>query len=125
MLKLTRNEAMRLLNSARDERGSDYRYSEHFPLCVNTHNGQPACIVGLALWRLAEKRGVEQFITRYSGTISNVALYARRDEVLDISRDAIILLRIAQHAQDTGETWGTAVAHAQIAYWAMIGAEGK
>lgn len=122
MKKLTATQALNLLRSATLERGYDYKYKEHFTTCRNVDDkGQPACIVGLSLWRYFEQEGGEQYmLQQQNGTIITVADRFKRAGILDISKRAQLIFSTAQVLQDGGQTWGVALNSAAELHYAMM-----
>jgi len=131
-------EALDLLRQARDERGADYLYSDHFPgACVYAAGGDaptPACLVGVALHRagvpvdtLAGLTGrIEEVagltVRPVAGFDNGVADYVALDLVYNdesalsgvtLTEPAVRVLLAAQRQQDAGHTWGGAVAFAE------------
>jgi hypothetical protein len=97
-----------LLDMCVAERGSDYVYKPDSDTasCLNWHgdavNGEPGCIVGLALYLfgvpadlLAENRGAIRYIQN-SLTVEGVTM----------DPNAMTLLEFAQTAQDRDMPWG-------------------
>lgn len=120
MKKLTAAQAINLLTDAVLERGHDYKYSDHFSICVNVMNGKPACIVGLSLWRYFEQEGGEQhMLKQQNGTIMSVAECLKRAGILDISKKAQLIFSAAQVLQDGGQTWGVALNSASELHYTM------
>lgn len=67
--------------------------------------GAPSCIVGHVLARL--EVGPAIFQATYLNATSVVALVG--EGFIDVDKDALSYLRVAQIAQDEGSTWGTAL----------------
>jgi len=110
VIRMTRSDAHKYLRKAMEERGRGYKYMEHFTTCVNVHDGKPACMVGLALWRFGEENGLpEGFMLNYTGgTAISLRDRLKGDGLIDMSKGATLILRMAQTKQDAGSTWGEA-----------------
>ena len=80
--------------------------------CSYSHGPQPGCVVGHVLYSAGAT--IDQLIQLDHFTGSGSIEFATA-EALDISREARVLLAAAQYAQDTGLTWGTALATAERA----------
>lgn len=120
MIEFTRHHAREYLRKARDERGKDYVYKDHFGACRNTVNGGPACLVGLALWRFGEDHNLPAaFMINHEGTAIDTARSLKVYQILNIKDDAVLILRTAQEAQDNGADWGEAYRRAVSLYFYM------
>lgn len=117
-------EAGKLVNSARYSKPDGYRYADEWgSMCeyVNSDNGKPMCIVGVALETFAgvhipsyqEIDGEGISLNRINGPIGSVIDYIRQanPDVL-ITDAAVAVFAAAQGAQDNGGTWNQADAAA-------------
>lgn len=94
------------------ERGYSYLYQENFSVsaCKYVVDGEPACIVGVAL---ISYLGIEWPRARYdtslaaNGTIAYL-LDELRDAGIEFTPAALLMLTAAQAVQDGGGTWGLA-----------------
>lgn len=81
--------------------------------CQYQLNGTPACIVGCALSELGVDietlKEFDNLLGKGSETI-NTVVHNRPDIFVCDSLDAHFYLRDAQEGQDSGDTWGEAVA---------------
>jgi len=119
---VTSDEAHRLLQNAIKLKGGDYVYKNEFASCSNFKNETdvPQCIVGHVLHSLGlgyNDCGDGTIL----GTIGR--LRDNRPEI-KFTRSAVLLLQIAQTAQDTGASWGSAVASAEAGLRVAAGMEG-
>lgn len=123
MKKMTADQAMYAIRAAVNERGYDFKYRNVFEgsACRNVVNGEPACLVGLAMWRFGEAYGLpENFMLDYQeGTSVLLASRLKRDGILDVSKKAQLLLRVAQDIQDERKSWGDALTEAERVYRSM------
>jgi hypothetical protein len=138
---ITAETALELLRKARNEKGSDYKYEaierDSGGTCVyTTPDNEPSCIVGHALAYAGVPLSVLHAIDYGGATVTIKNDYDEYErtyelgmddtpisdaEVLDwlerngyeLSSGAVDLFRIAQAAQDAGNTWGEAVHRAQ------------
>ncbi len=117
MKTLTRPQAIAAMEAAVAERGADYRHgacsnvAHEFDADTDETVTLPGCLVGTALHIV----GVSlDDLDAFDGSIdSGTAPALRRHEILDVKRTALLTLKIAQVAQDTGRTWGEALRLAQ------------
>lgn len=121
MKRMSRVQAFNALRDAVNERGRHFLYDGSNG-CRNVNaNNEPDCMVGLALWRFGEQNGLpKDFMLDYrSGTAPTIARDMKRAGVLDISKPAIVLLKVAQRYQDEGKTWGEAFNAMTLVFDAM------
>jgi hypothetical protein len=116
MQKITYDDALRALNEAVKAKGYNHVYvREEFGGCYNvTLDGDPDCIVGWALIWLGVP--AEWFTGhdpveggRRGAGAGSVCHMLRKDEMLNVTDDAMELFRTVQTRQDTGTAWGAAV----------------
>jgi hypothetical protein len=115
------DRARELLDRAVQEKGGDYVDPDSGPNtgCVNVkrdENGElcPSCIVGHVFFYA----GVSlQFLSDYCGDVSVLSKAVNEhDEGVKVTRDAAIILKVAQMHQDGGGTWLSAVDRAEGMY---------
>lgn len=99
------------LQEAVAEREADYRYKEHFANCRYQDQGEPSCIVGLAL----SKMGVS--IDKLDEMDNNCDVFSTSVDALcsaelfpiKLNKTEVQALSEAQACQDQGGTWGEAL----------------
>ena len=126
MTTITRDQMINALERARDERGEGFVYTEHYggenacQYVVENEDGkaEAACIAGNALLRLgvpisvlkkmdvAAEGGASAVMDRRS--VATILLNAG----FDLTPKALLAASYAQAEQDSGRTWGQAVAEA-------------
>lgn len=129
---LTPDDAERGLKLAVHERGGDFRYQDRYGtggelvnMCAYEVEGEPACIVGLALHKLGwpVRELVEIDCADEGGGIADL-IAAEHVFIADggARRVVIAMLSDAQTTQDTGATWEEAL-QAALAARAMLEVE--
>lgn len=115
-IEITYDEAVDLLKLAVEERGADYVYPrsnrDAFDSgCVYFEGTTPSCIVGHVL----AYKDVDGLDLRYANEIGIANLASFVDNIdLVIDERTVSLLEKAQDAQDSGKTWGEALAAAGV-----------
>lgn len=100
-IKITKATAISAVRQAVKAKGRD-----HTAVCSYMDGGQPACIVGHALFNL----GVEpRVLDRIEGGTIGTAQRTLLHEDVEITLKALDFLDTAQTEQDNGETWGVAL----------------
>jgi len=118
------DQALKLLLDAREERGYDYidPGSEEGRGCYNVIKDYtddegnkldepvlcPSCIAGTVF----SYAGVPlEFLYKHNGTVNSTVRAIADDltEEFEVTPEAAAVLRVAQRAQDKGESWGAAV----------------
>lgn len=97
---------LRLMEAVVNKMGADYVYPERELGCQYVRDGQPSCIVGHVL---VEAGVPVDEIGKHEGR----SAWAMAPDVTpwgDKGTPVIEALDAAQHAQDTGSTWGEALA---------------
>jgi len=105
------------------ERGADYvdRNADTYEACEYAYNGEPGCIVG----HVFSYVGIDPTKVREGGVFEVIDLeygvQAKHAEIIPdspaFSDGARSVLAAAQHAQDSGRTWGEALDTAKKEAW--------
>lgn len=104
MTTITRENFTQAMRDSVAERGEDYVYRNDPRFggseCVYSAHGKPACLIGVAIYKLTG-----DLVDPDAGSASGVMIdnYGVDDMSLCFAADR------AQLAQDTGETWGDAL----------------
>lgn len=114
MTTITGKQALEALRKAVELRGADFIYPEEWRTeshgqCRYVHEGQPACIVGVALDTL----GVN-LIGRANASADALLINPSWSDV-DVTLEATRIFYRAQVTQDNRQTWGAALAAAEQA----------
>lgn len=131
---ITKKRALADLRRARDEKGADWIdpqwHRDYLKIQYATSRGAPLCIVGHVL----AYEGVKLRSIYNAGSITelfpdpdpigehkstDLLLYTKNPKVA-VTRAALKVLRVAQKMQDSGETWGSAVAAAEKTRWEVV-----
>jgi hypothetical protein len=104
--RMTAEEAVAALRVAVEEYGAGYVYPDD--LCWYVRHGKPACLVGVALHRagVVTVGTLTEWDHLMIGELADVCV-----EVLDPA--AVRVMMVAQSAQDSGFSWGAALARAE------------
>lgn len=122
MKVLTAKAALGLLADVVLEHGTDTIYKKvkegDAESCVYVLNEAPSCLVGHVLSRFGIPLDFMGSLMRNTLAASSLCYKINNEAkiALTISDDAAIVLGDAQDAQDSGQTWGTALAVATRTY---------
>jgi hypothetical protein len=110
--RITHEDVLRVMAEVVEEYGQDYVYQECGEMCVYIKGGKPSCLIGHVLVRLGVDVG---FLTdRNSSRISSHKFSSWGGD-LPWTGLATRVMQAAQSIQDTGGTWGRALAAASSA----------
>lgn len=103
------HEVLAVLDEIVAEFGDDYRYKDHYEFCAyRSEAGQPQCIVGQVLARIAP-----ELLPR----VYNTQRWSSQDDIDHFTPEANIVLQAAQNVQDgygsKPGTWGEALDEAK------------
>ncbi len=112
--QITKDRALELLREIVAEYGEDWVYAsrDDGTTCTYTRQGQPSCLIGHVLHRAGVP--IEHLATLDRGDTPSIGT-TTVDWGIEITPDARRVLGVAQHAQDDGSSWGTALAMAEEA----------
>lgn len=125
--KLTAKKALGLLADVVQKQGEDYIYREDPRVieakgaCMNTYpDGEPACIAGHVYRLLADVGHVEwDAVPKYYAAGLALGTIADASAGFTYTDRAVRVLHTAQDIQDSGGSWGKALARAVQAYSAV------
>jgi hypothetical protein len=121
-IRIDKPKALELLRAAVATRGRDYVYQRSPKgACRYANADGPSCLVGEALAQAgADVVGLfygKSLNTKGITALSHNAAYypsgAKFDAAVSIDAEAAAVFSEAQEAQDSGETWGAALAYAE------------
>lgn len=126
-IEIDRDTALRELRAVVEEYGEGYRYVDEFgreggedsAQCQYLHGDEPGCIVGHVLHRLGVSADTLFAFDHASagGDSQGIRTLASQGALtahgLVLTLDALDALDFAQDAQDSGYTWGDALARAE------------
>jgi hypothetical protein len=113
VIEINKERAIELLEQAVAERGEDFVYYNayqenyaNYGACRYQIDGEPACLVGLAL----AKAGVSpEGLNLLEGSGITNSYTLNRPQNLKITPDALAVFQVAQDTQDNDGPWGEAL----------------
>lgn len=114
--KIDEEEAFQALRDVVKQFGVDYKYRERWSAKRCTYSeedGQPSCLVGHVLSRVAPDLFVAIHEREGRGETFSIRVLRNIFDV-DVTDDTLSTLDVVQLAQDNGHTWGEALERANI-----------
>lgn len=113
VITITKVSALKGLKALVEEYGEDFVYQqndgEYGLSCSYVHDNEPSCMIGKFLAAVGVPLERLALADRFGGDPAETLITKLVDEgVLDVENGVRGILRAAQIAQDSGDTWGLA-----------------